>query len=122
MGNFKDDQILSRPERRNYERLDTSLDVEIVIEGKRINTTATNLSCGGLFLPIGKAALKERTDMEVILSIPNIQKPVKLIGEVARIQNKSFFGGRPEGVGIQFTGLYDDNMMAIDKFIKNNVH
>lgn len=114
--------ILSKPEKRNYKRLDVELNVDLVIEGKKLNTTASNISCGGLFLPLKKHELKERTDIEVVLSLPDSTKPVKVVGEVTRFQGGSFLRGRQAGVAIEFRGLYDDNIMAIDRFIKNHLH
>lgn len=114
--------MLSKPEKRNYRRLDVELEVGLTIEGERVNTMATNISCGGLFLPIKKNRIKERTDIEVMLALPDQLKPVRLVGEVARLQEGSLFKRRPEGVAIQFRGLYDDNMLAIDRFIKNRLH
>ncbi|MDO8519960.1 MAG: PilZ domain-containing protein [Deltaproteobacteria bacterium] len=114
--------VLSKPEKRNYRRLDVQLTVDLMIEGKKVNTKATNISCGGLFLPIKKNSIKERTDIEVTLSLPDQQKQVRVVGEVARFQDGSFLRRRPEGVGIQFRGLYDDNILAIDRFIKNRLH
>lgn len=114
--------FLSRPEKRNYERVDVELPVELVVEGKKISATATNVSCGGLFLPIKTNLVEERTDIEMMLNLPEATRPVRVVGEVARYQEGSFIKKRPEGVAIRFQGLYDDNILAIDKFIKNRFH
>ena len=81
-----------------------------------------NISCGGLFLPIKKNRIKERADIEVTLALADDGKPIRMVGEVARYQDGSFIKRRPEGVAIQFRGLYDDNILAIDRFIKNRLH
>ncbi|MDO8519075.1 MAG: PilZ domain-containing protein [Deltaproteobacteria bacterium] len=114
--------VLNKPEKRNYRRLDVQLDVDLVIEGKQVNAKATNISCGGLFLPIKKTQIKERADIEITLSLPDQRKPVRVVGEVARLQGGSLLGQKKEGVAIQFRGLYDDNILAIDRFIKNRLH
>ena len=114
--------FLSKPEKRNYRRMDCDLPVGLTIEGKKLDVNASNISCGGLFLPIGQETLRERSDIEVIINLPDHQKPVKIVGEVARYQDGSFLGKRPEGVAIRFSGLYDDNILAIDRYIKKNVN
>lgn len=112
----------SRPEKRNYQRIDATLDVDLVIEGQKMSATTSNISCGGLFLPTKKHILKEQTNVEVILNIPDNQTPVKVLGEVSRFQDRSLLKKRSSGVAIKFRGLYDDNMLAIDRFIKNKLH
>lgn len=114
--------LIDRPEKRNYRRVDASVDVELVIEGKKMSATTSNVSCGGLFLPVKNGLLKERTDIEVILSLPETKKPVRVVGEVSRFQSGSLLGRKPAGVAIRFRGLYDDNILAIDRFIKNKLH
>jgi len=110
--------FLNKPEKRNYRRIDCELPVGLSIEGTKIDVTATNISCGGLFLPIKKDTIRERTDVEVVISLPDSQKQVKVVGEVTRYQDSSFLQQRPEGVALRFNGLYDDNILAIDSYIK----
>ena len=58
---MKESRFLSHPEKRNHRRLDVDLDVNLVIDGKRIDTTATNISCGGMFVPIGEGVVSHDT-------------------------------------------------------------
>lgn len=118
---FKGKNFLSRPEKRNYQRLDCDLQVDLTIEGQKLQAKATNISCGGMFLPIDQNLLRERTDIEVLLSLPDMKKPVRVIGEVARAQENTMLSRKISGVAIRFTGLYDDNILAIDRFIKERV-
>ncbi len=114
--------FLPRPEKRNYRRIDCDLPVDLTIEGKKINVNASNISCGGLFVSLKQEIVKERADIEIIVSLPNENKPVKVVGEVARYQSPSFLNQSAEGVAIRFRGLYDDNILAIDRFIKDRLH
>lgn len=114
--------ILNRPEKRNYQRLDVEIDVDLVIEGKHLSATSSNVSCGGMFIPTKDNYLKERTDIEITLHLPEEKKQVRIIGAVARMQDSSFLGSQKKGVAIEFRGLYDDNILAIDRFIKNKIH
>lgn len=115
------ENFFERPERRNYRRLDVNLDVDLTIDGKKVKSTSANISCGGMFLPTNKSPIKEKS-IQVVLHLPDIQKPVKFKGEVARVEERSFFKKRKRGLAIKFNGLYDDNFLAIDRFIKNKLH
>lgn len=106
------ENFFERPERRNYKRLDVNLDVDLTIDGKRVHSTSANISCGGMFLPTNKSPIRETT-VRVILHLPDSEKPVQLMGEVSRVEG---------GLAIKFNGLYDDNFLAIDRFIKNKLH
>jgi hypothetical protein len=112
--------FLNKPEKRNHKRVDCDLPVDLKIEGKSISASVTNISCGGLFLPIKKDLLKERTDIQMMINLPEQKKEIRVVGEVARYQDTSFLGLGTEGVAIRFSGLYDDNILAIDKYIKKN--
>lgn len=105
--------FLKYPERRNYQRVDVDLEVSLTIEGKPVSASASNLSCGGLFLPMEKPVLQENSDLEMILHLPDRERPVKVLGKVNRVG---------KGMAVQFKGLYDENIMAIDRFVKNKLH
>ncbi len=114
--------FLKNPERRNYQRIDADLPVNLMIDGQPIDATTSNVSCGGIFLPIKKNNFSEKSEVEVILHLPDTDKPVKVIGEVSRVERE---GGNQEsggGVAVKFKGLFDDNILAIDRFIKNKLH
>ncbi|HBF12397.1 MAG TPA: hypothetical protein DDW49_03245 [Deltaproteobacteria bacterium] len=123
---MKESRFLSHPEKRNHRRLDVDLDVNLVIDGKRIDTTATNISCGGMFVPIGEGVVSHDTqppqEIEMIVHLPDTEKPVRVYGHVARCQFGTSYTPGQEGVAIKFKGLYDDNILAIDRFIKTNFH
>lgn len=115
------ENYFERPERRNYRRLNVNLDVDLVIDGKKVRSTASNISCGGMFLPTQKHPVNEKT-VQVVLHLPDTGKPVKLMGEVSRFEEGSLLRRKRKGVAIKFNGLYDDNFLAIDRFIKNKLH
>lgn len=116
------ESIFTRPERRHYQRLNHHLDVDLVIDGQKLSGTAANISCGGMFLPTRKIHFKEKTDMKIIVHLPESKKPVKVVGEVRRVEKGSLIKKRRRGLAIKFNGLYDDNLLAIDRFIKNKLH
>lgn len=119
---MKDNWHLNHPERRNYQRLNAKINVHLIMEGKQMEATTANISCGGMFLPIQEGSLHEHNDVEVILNIPDEHKPVKVIGEVSRLQVSPIMKGRRRGVAIEFRGLYDDNRLVIDRFVKDKLH
>lgn len=116
---MRDNWFLSRPERRNNRRLDIELDVNLSINGTELNATTANISCGGMFLPIKQEKLKADTDIQVTLNLPDTANPVKVVGEISRLSSQA---DPSKGVAIRFRGLYDDNILAIDRFIKNKLN
>ena len=89
----------------------------IIIEGKKISASTSNISCGGMYLPMPpESALQEKTGLEITLNLPSVNKPVKVMGEVNRIDGDS------QGVAVEFQGLYDDNILAIERFIRSKLH
>lgn len=114
--------LFLRPERRNYPRLSVDLPVDLTIDGQKVCATASNISCGGLFLPIKNKQLKENSPCEITVSLPNATHAVKVSGEIARTEPGSRWFRRSHGTAIRFKGLYDDNMLEIEKFIKNKLH
>ena len=109
--------FLEKPEKRNHQRIDIDLPVDIIIEGKKISASTSNISCGGMYLPMPpESALQEKTGLEITLNLPSVNKPVKVMGEVNRIDGDS------QGVAVEFQGLYDDNILAIERFIKSKLH
>lgn len=105
-----------KPEKRSYQRLDLELPVQIEIDGKRMDTTTENISCGGMFLPSLPEDLKQNADITAEITIPEMQKSIKMSGTVLRVQKNPAHRG--SGVAVQFTGLYDDNHLTIDRYIK----
>lgn len=109
--------FLEKPEKRNHQRIDIDLPVDIIIEGKKISASTSNISCGGMYLPMPKeSTLQEHAALEITLSLPSIDKPVKVMGAVNRID------GTDQGIAVEFQGLYDDNILAIERFIKSKLH
>lgn len=120
---LKESFFLSQPERRNYRRLEVKLDVDLVIEGQKVNTMTENVSCGGLFFPSKNFSFfKQNSNVEVTLNLPDTKNPVKIIGEISRCQLLPEKLPQKNGVAIKFRGLYDENILALDRFIKNKLH
>lgn len=104
-------------EKRLFKRIDVGLEVELMVDGSALHATTANISCGGLFLMLDAKELKEVQDLSLVIHLPNRQKPVQVVAEVLRKENDS-----REGVAVKFQGLYNDNILAIEQFIKSNLH
>jgi hypothetical protein len=113
--------FLEKPEKRYYQRLQVDLPVDVVIEGKKISANTSNISCGGMYLPLPSEHLNNQKNLEIIVNLPADEKPVKILGQINRIDNASSIN-EPKGVAIEFQGLYDDNILAIERFIKSKLH
>lgn len=118
---MSDDYTFNRPEKRTHRRIDVDIDVNLIVDGKKIDTTATNLSCGGVFVPVDYSIIPHKTEVELILHLPDHEKPVKVFGIVSRA-GKENPSSQKEGVAIRFNRLYDENILAIDRFIKSRMH
>ncbi|MBI2340723.1 MAG: PilZ domain-containing protein [Deltaproteobacteria bacterium] len=114
--------IFTRPERRNYRRVHVDVEVDLLLNGQNVKTTAVNLSCGGMYLPVKKKEVREQEKVQAAVYLPDMSKPVVVAGEVARVEKGSFLSPRKGGLAIRFSGLYDDNILAIDRFIKDKLH
>jgi uncharacterized protein (TIGR02266 family) len=107
------------PEKRYYQRLDLEVPVKLECDGQSIDGTTENISCGGMFLPNLNTPELTGKPLTVFLQLPEHTQMVKLSGRVARVENQA--DGQAKGVAIEFSGLYDDNRLEIDSFIKKRL-
>lgn len=105
-------ELSDKPEKRYYKRLEEELPVQLKIAGEIIETTTQNISCGGMFLPNVCDKLEHHKELEAFITLPEAGKPVRLAGRVLRIEKN------PCAAAIEFSGLYDDNHLEIDRYIK----
>ena len=106
--------FLNQTEKRLFQRLEIGLEVELFVNGSPIKATTTNISCGGLFLSVDPDRVKKDQDVSVVIHLPNQKRPVQLVGQVLRCEKDS-----RHGVALKFEGLYNDNVLALEKFIKS---
>ena len=109
--------ILNFIEKRIFRRLDTDVSVELELKNRTVKTTALNISCGGMFLKLDPKQVSEEDQVQVVVHLPNRDKPVKLSGEITRSET-----GSRRGVGVQFQGLYNDNILAIERYVKSKLN
>ncbi|MDX1412063.1 MAG: PilZ domain-containing protein, partial [Nitrospirales bacterium] len=73
-----------------------------------------NISCGGMFLRIDPDRVSPGQELSVVIHLPNVKSPVKVVGEICRSEK--------DGVAVEFQGLYNDNILAIERFVKSNLN
>ena len=108
---------MNQSEKRLFKRLDVGLEVELFLKGKQLKTKTSNISCGGLFLKVNPEELKGNKDLSLKIHLPNRQRPVELNATVLRQEAEE-----NPGIALLFDGLYNDNILAIEQFIKSKVH
>lgn len=83
--------------RRAYERKDYSINIDYTVQGRFHKGLSLNLSANGIFVESPKSNLAGFSKSDpVILSFdhPGINKPVKIKGEIARLDDT--------GIGVRF--------------------
>lgn len=106
--------VLNYIEKRIFRRLNAELPVDLEQSGVSLKAQTRNISCGGLFLSLDPQQLAPEEDLQLVIHLPNQKNPVKLVGSVRRREN--------DGVALEFQGLYNDNILAIERFVKSNLN
>lgn len=104
-------------EKRIFRRVDAEVDVDLDMGESSLKATSSNISCGGMFLRIDPHQVDGKQQIDLVIHLPNRQKPVKLTGEILRSETNSRLG-----VAVQFQGLYNDNILEIEKFVKGKLN
>ncbi len=104
-------------EKRIFQRVDAQVPVDLESVEGVIHSKSQNISCGGMFLEADPASFCSDQSLEVLVHLPQRDFPVRLAGKVLRSERDS-----RRGVAIQFEGLYNDNILQIEKFVKSKFH
>ena len=108
---------MSYIEKRIFRRVDAKVSVELELGDRTLEAISSNISCGGMFLMVDPEKVKDQQSLNLVIHLPNRAKPVQLTGEILRQENDS-----RAGVAVQFQGLYNDNILEIEKFIKTKLN
>lgn len=113
--------VLKHIEKRIFQRFEAELEVSLQVGGQNVQVTTWNISCGGMFLKMDPKHLvqneSKNSKVDMWLHLPNYHKEVKLVGQVCRQQK-----GERAGVAVKFKGLYDDNILAIETYLKSQLN
>src|SRR5262249_19622937 len=109
--------LMNQSEKRLFKRLDVGLEVELMLDGAPLKATTANISCGGLFLMVNPDQIQKDQHLSLAIHLPNRERPVQLSANLLRRERT-----KRQGVALQFEGLYNDNILAIEQFIKSNRH
>lgn len=101
-------------EKRIFRRLKTKVKVDLEFPDKTVAASTRNISCGGMFLRIDPKKIAGQNEVHLVIHLPNRDKPVQLVGAVRRSETN--------GVAVEFQGLYNDNILAIERFVKSNLN
>lgn len=104
-------------EKRIFRRVDAELPVDLELGSETVQTTSSNISCGGMFLLIDPDKLGDQHKLDVVIHLPNRKNPVKMSAEILRSESND-----RRGVAVQFQGLYNDSMLEIEKFVKGKLN
>lgn len=108
--------LLNKPEKRHYQRLDITLDVSIEFDGQKIAVNTGNISCGGMFLPEVDLNLKMESNVMAFINLPDHTESIRLPATVRRVE--TYTESKKIGIALEFNRLYDDNRLQIDRFVK----
>lgn len=105
-------------ERRRYVRLLVPVTVEYFSpDGTKVSkTTAKNISADGLRFETTDKSLKESDRLEVKLGIEGAANPIHATAEIVWKKKLSLEDKSPFDVGLEFTGIEEDNK---NTFLKN---
>ena len=102
-------------EKRIFRRVDSSLEVYLNCGDRKIQATSENISCGGIYIKSPQENIPEDTDLELAIYLPHREKPVVMTADIIRKD-------RSGDLALKFRGLYDDNVLQIEKFIKAHLN
>ena len=93
---------------RGYPRLDTKVNIDIVVGDRVIQTDAKDISASGIFINTsGKFKVNEKA--RVVISVPGIDKPFKLGGMIVRVEQN--------GMAIKFEKITPYFKKMLDEMI-----
>lgn len=96
----------SQGENREFKRLETNAEMDVVIEDRYFRTQAKDISAGGVFIN-ASGTFELETAVRVVFSFPGQDKPFKLSGKIVRIE-KSGIGIEFEKISPYFKKILDD--------------
>lgn len=106
-------------ERRRFVRLDTPIMVSYILPKADtiLHTSTKNISADGMRLQTFEKSIKEADIITLNLHIPGAVNPVHAQGTVVWKKRISLEDGAPYDVGIEFSGIEEDNKNTFLRFL-----
>jgi hypothetical protein len=98
---------------REYKRFQTDSDIDVVIDDKVIQTSTDNISASGVFVK-ASSQIELNKGARVVFNVPGHDKPFKLQGKIARIEDGGF-AINFENVSPYFKKILDDILQENQK-------
>ena len=98
---------------RDYPRLDTKVDIDVVVGDRVIQTDSKDLSAGGIFINTS-GKFETDQDVRVVFSAPGYDKPFKLTGSIVRVEQNGM-AIKFENITPYFKEILDDAIWDNDK-------
>lgn len=104
-------------EKRHYQRLECELPVRLEVDGKALNATSQNVSCGGMFLPWNEDKTFEgKKELIAFINLPDRAETIRLPAKINRLEKD--LENKLKGIALEFQGLYDTNRLELDRYVK----
>lgn len=104
-------------EKRHSPRIDVDLPVVLRHQGRFIEATMQNLSCGGIYITTNDVDIDDATPVEVIFDLDASRRDVSLMGKIRRVESCK---GKT-GIGIQFSNLFSGSHKVVQDYLRKNL-
>jgi len=104
--------------RRELLRIDAKVEVEYKSFEQFFREYTKNISKGGLFIKT-QNVFKPQTAIEIVLKLPNREKPLTLVGEVVHAIEPELAEakGWDPGIGVQFVDFEEGSHQALEEYV-----
>ncbi len=106
---------MSHGDKRQHLRIETKAEVSYMFGSECFNETILNISQGGIFIKTDNP-LQMDDNIEIKFTLPNIDRALKVMGQVKWIKRVENEEG-PPGMGLQFTSIGEEENKLLVQFI-----
>jgi len=96
---------------REYQRLKTKTDIDVVVGDRVIQTHTSDISASGIFINTS-GKFKTKKSVRIVFSVPGVDKPFKLRGRIVRVEEN--------GMAIKFENITPYFKKILDDVIWEN--
>jgi len=103
--------VWQKGKQRNYPRLKTNADVDVLVGDKLIQTRTADISASGIYIK-AQERFEINRSVRIVFSVPGQNKPLKLQGTIVRVE--------ANGMAIKFENITPYFMKILDDMIWDN--